>query len=140
MSEPAIPLVRLDNQAVWEAVSPKLQELVLSGRFTLGPELEEFEGAAAATFGAGWAVGVASGTAALTLPLRAALPPGSRVGIPANTFFATLEAVVLAGHRPVVLDHDGARFHYSGITVRPRPTCTRWSGPPSDSTTSKPWC
>src|SRR5712691_2701903 len=93
-----VPAVRLDNTEVWEAIHDRLRELVLRGRFVLGPEVEEFERLAALTFGCSWAVGVSSGTAALVLALRAApLRPGARVAIPANTFFATFEAVLLAG-------------------------------------------
>lgn len=101
-----IPTVRLENEVTWDAVLPRLKDLVLSGRFTLGPELEEFEEAAAAAFGASWCVGTSSGTSALMLVLRAGLRPGSRVAVPANTFFATVEAVIAAGHLPVIIDND----------------------------------
>jgi dTDP-4-amino-4,6-dideoxygalactose transaminase len=102
-----IPLVRLDNEAVWEAVREELRELVLRGEFILGSHVEAFEEEAAEAFGCRWAVGTSSGTSALTMALRASpLAPGSRVAVPANTFFATFEAIVLAGHVPVVLDHD----------------------------------
>lgn len=100
-----IPSVRLDNAAVWASVKDKLEELVLAGRFTLGPELEAFEREAASVFGTSWCVGTSSGTSALVLALRASgLPAGAKVAIPANTFFATFEAVVMAGLRPVVVD------------------------------------
>jgi dTDP-4-amino-4,6-dideoxygalactose transaminase len=99
--------VSLDNAATWERILPRLHALVLRGGFTLGPEVEEFERAAAATFACKWAVGTSSGTSALALALRASgLPPASRVALPANTFFATFEAIVQAGHVPVVVDHD----------------------------------
>jgi dTDP-4-amino-4,6-dideoxygalactose transaminase len=102
-----IPAVSLDNSGTWERILPRLRELVLRGGFTLGPEVEEFERRAAETFGCNWAVGTSSGTSALALALRASgLPPASRVALPANTFFATFEAVVQAGHVPVVVDHD----------------------------------
>jgi dTDP-4-amino-4,6-dideoxygalactose transaminase len=101
-----IPAVRLDNRAAWEAVRERLEDLVLSGRFILGPEVEEFEARAAEAFGCTWAVGTSSGTSAIALALRAApIDPGSRVAIPANTFYAVLEAVIQAGHMPVVVDH-----------------------------------
>jgi dTDP-4-amino-4,6-dideoxygalactose transaminase len=101
-----IPAVRLDNRATWEAVHDRLEDLVLSGRFILGAEVEEFESKAAQAFGCSWAVGTSSGTSAITLALRAApIPPRSRVALPANTFYAVLEAVVQAGHVPVVIDH-----------------------------------
>jgi dTDP-4-amino-4,6-dideoxygalactose transaminase len=102
-----IPPVRLDNAAVWDAVHDRLQDLVLSGRFILGPEVDEFEEAAAKSFGSAWAVGTSSGTSAIMLALRAApLEPGSRIALPANTFYAVFEAVLQAGHTPVVVDHD----------------------------------
>lgn len=103
-----IPPVRLDNEDVWNALEPRIKDLVLRGGFVLGPELEEFEAAAAEAFGCDWAVGVSSGTSALFLALRAApgLSSGARVALPANTFFATFEAVVTAGMEPVVVDQD----------------------------------
>lgn len=102
-----IPPVKLSNDEVWAALKDKVEELVLSGRFILGPEVDEFEAAAAREFGCTWAVGTSSGTSALWLALRAApLHRGARVVVPANTFFATFEAVVMAGHVPVVVDHD----------------------------------
>jgi dTDP-4-amino-4,6-dideoxygalactose transaminase len=104
---PAIPSARLDNASTWEAVLPQLKALVLRGDFILGEALKEFEGAAAAAFGCRWAVGTSSGTSALILALRAAgLPEEARVALPANTFYAVFEAVLSAGHVPVIVDHD----------------------------------
>lgn len=100
-----IPQVRLDNKEIWDAIKPELEELVVEGRFVLGPELERFETLAAETFGSSWCVGTSSGTSALALTLKAALPPGSRVALPANTFYATFEAVLQAEHIPVLVDH-----------------------------------
>ncbi|MDQ3952288.1 MAG: DegT/DnrJ/EryC1/StrS family aminotransferase [Actinomycetota bacterium] len=102
-----IPPVRLDNAEVWDALAPRIEDLVKRGGFVLGPELEEFEAAAAAAFGCRWAAGVSSGTSALWLALRAlGLQPGARVALPANTFFATCEAVLTAGMTPVIVDND----------------------------------
>jgi len=104
---PPIPAVQLDNAEVWEAILPRLRDLLLGGRFLLGPQCEEFERSAARTFGSGWAIGTSSGTAAIALALRAApLEPGARIALPANTFFAVLESILAAGHIPVVVDHD----------------------------------
>jgi len=103
----SIPQVRLDNAEVWEAIRPRLEELITTGRFTLGPAVEEFEAAAAQAFGCPWAVGTSSGMSALVLALRAApLRARARVAIPANTFYAVFEAVVVAGYVPVITDHD----------------------------------
>lgn len=102
-----IPPVRLDNAEVWDAIAPRVEELVKRGGFVLGPELDEFEAAAARAFGCRWAAGTSSGTSALWLALRAfGLRPGARVALPANTFFATCEAVLMAGMTPVVFDND----------------------------------
>lgn len=102
-----IPPVKLANDDIWAALKDKVEDLVLGGRFVLGPEVAAFETAAAQAFGCKWAIGTSSGTSALWLALRAApLPRGARVVLPANTFFATFEAVVMAGHVPVVVDHD----------------------------------
>ena len=102
-----IPPVRLDNSGVWDALASRVKELVERGGFVLGPEVEEFESAAADAFGCRWAAGTSSGTSALWLALRAlGLPPRARVGIPANTFFATCEAVLMAGMVPVIFDND----------------------------------
>jgi dTDP-4-amino-4,6-dideoxygalactose transaminase len=98
--------VALGNVEVFDEILPRLRDLVARGDFILGPELAEFEAAAAKAFGCSWAVGTSSGTSALALSLQAAsLPGASKVAIPANTFFATAEAVVQAGHVPVVVDH-----------------------------------
>ncbi|MDQ3895751.1 MAG: DegT/DnrJ/EryC1/StrS family aminotransferase [Actinomycetota bacterium] len=80
-----------------------------SGRFVSGAEVDALESALADYTGAGHAVAVGSGTAALTLALMAAgIGPGDEVILPANTFFATAEAVVAAGATPVVADVDPA--------------------------------
>ena len=74
-----------------------------------GEEVDAFESALAGYVGAQHAVAVGSGTAALSLALIAAgIGPGDEVILPANTFFATAEAVVAAGARPVVADVDPA--------------------------------
>jgi dTDP-4-amino-4,6-dideoxygalactose transaminase len=74
-------------------------------RFVLGPELEAFEHELAAASGAAGAVGVASGTDALELALRAVgVAAGDHVVIPAMTFVATAGAIVRIGARPVLVD------------------------------------
>ena len=100
----AIPLF-----ATWPALEPLISEVadrqraVLgSGRYILGPEVEAFEAEFAAYVGRRHCVGVASGTDALTISLRSlGVGPGDEVVVPAYTFFATAEAVVNAGARPV---------------------------------------
>jgi dTDP-4-amino-4,6-dideoxygalactose transaminase len=78
-----------------------------SGHFVDGEEVELFEAGLAGHVGSPDAVGVASGTAALQLALLAAgIGRGDEVVLPPNTYFATAEAVVATGARPVFADVD----------------------------------
>ena len=97
------------------------QEAVLrSGRYILGPEVEGFEAEFAAYLGARHCVGVANGTDALTIALRAlGVGSGDEVVVPALTFYATAEAVVNAGATPVFCDVDAATFDITAATVEP---------------------
>jgi dTDP-4-amino-4,6-dideoxygalactose transaminase len=73
----------------------------------MGPKVAEFEAELAAACGTEHAVAVSSGTAALHLALLAlGLGVGDEVIVPAYTFPATANAVVLAGARPVLVDVD----------------------------------
>ena len=110
----AVPL--LDLQAQYATLAGELDEAVLgvvrAQRFILGPTVEKFEQEAARYLGVKHAIGCASGTDALLLPLRALqLEPGDEVIVPAFTFFATAGAVWNAGLRPVFADIDPATFN-----------------------------
>src|SRR2546422_1150874 len=75
--------------------------------FVQGPEVAAFEQAFAAFSGVRHCVGVASGTDAIELALRAAgVGPGDEVILPANPFIATAEAVARSGATPVLVDCD----------------------------------
>ena len=88
-------------------VSEGWQRLLETNGFIGGALVEEFEAEFAAFTGRGHAIGVANGTDALHLVLRALeIGPGDEVLVPANTFIATAEAVVLAGARPRFVDVD----------------------------------
>ena len=102
-----VPFVDLKIQAVhlrgeYEAA---LWSVIDRAAYTMGPELERFEGAFAALCGCAHAIGVSSGTDALKLALIAVgVKPGDEVIVPANTFIATAEAVSHIGARPVFVD------------------------------------
>ncbi len=89
-----------------------------SQKFIHGPQVAELEGALAARFDLGRAVGVASGTDALLLPLRALdARPGDEVIVPSFTFFATAGAVWNAGLKPVFCDVDPVTFNMTPQSV-----------------------
>ncbi|HTK28605.1 MAG TPA: DegT/DnrJ/EryC1/StrS family aminotransferase [Vicinamibacterales bacterium] len=105
----AIPLVNLPRQyeRLAPAIDAALADVCGRGDFILGRAVASFEQAFAAYTGARHAIGVASGTDALHLILRAlGIGPGDEVIVPANTFIATAQAVWCCGARPVLADCD----------------------------------
>jgi dTDP-4-amino-4,6-dideoxygalactose transaminase len=102
-----------------EAILERVRAVMQSGRFVLGPEVEAFEREFAAFLGVRHVVGVANGTEAITIALRAmGVEPGDEVVVPSFTFYATAEAVVSAGARPVFCDVDGGTRNVTAATVR----------------------
>jgi dTDP-4-amino-4,6-dideoxygalactose transaminase len=104
-----IPLVdlRLQHAEVDAEVRAGFDRVLETGAFILGPEVEAFEAEFAAYCGVQRALGVGNGTDALELALRAGgIGVGDEVIVPANTFVATVEAVVRAGAVPVLVDCD----------------------------------
>lgn len=104
-----VPLTVMDNHdpAMLRELVDVVEDVARSGVFIGGPFVERFEAALAAACQIAHAVGVSSGTEALTLTLRALeLAPGDEVIVPANSFVATAEAVILAGGRPCFADVD----------------------------------
>lgn len=107
------------------ALTPLLKEVAArqravleSGRYVLGPEVEAFEREFAELAGVRHCIGVANGTEALTIALRAlGIEPGDEVVVPAVTFYATAEAVVNAGARPVFCDIDPRTFTMTAETT-----------------------
>jgi dTDP-3-amino-3,4,6-trideoxy-alpha-D-glucose transaminase len=86
--------------------------ILTSSAFILGEEVEAFEAEWAAVCGTDHCVGVASGTAALSLLLQAAgVGAGDEVLIPAHTYIATALAVVGAGAVPVLVDVNEGTGH-----------------------------
>ena len=89
------------------------------GRFILGPEVAAFEQEFAAYVGAAHAIGVANGTEAITIALRAlGVGPGDEVVVPSFTFYASAEAIPPTGATPVFCDVDPATFCVTPETVR----------------------
>lgn len=109
------PLLPSDPGANYRAhrreIDAAVRRVFESGRYVLGREVEAFEAEFARAIGAGECVGVASGTDALLLALRALdIGPGDAVYTVSHTAVATAAAIVLAGATPVLVDVDPASF------------------------------
>ena len=119
-----MPIPLFDTRTQLAGLRPELDVAVArvmdSGRFVLGPEGEAFEAEFAAHVGARHAIGVANGTDAITIALRAmGVGPGDEVVVPSFTFYASAEAIPPTGATPVFCDIDLETFCITPETVRP---------------------
>ncbi len=108
-----IPQIDLTRQhaALRKELLEAVERVLASSRFILGPEGEALEAEVAALSGVRYGVGVASGTDALHLALRALdVGTGDEVITPAFSFVASASAVLHAGARPVFVDIDLETF------------------------------
>ena len=88
------------------------------GSYILGPEVEAFEEEFASYLGVRHCIGVANGTDALTIALKAVgVGPGDEVVMPSFTFYATAEAALVLGAEPVWCDIDPETFCVTRQTV-----------------------
>jgi len=93
--------------SIKDEIDANLQAVIQSGQFVQGPMLKRFEGELASYVGAKYAIGVGNGTDALWLAFMAlGLGPGDEIITNANTFFATAEAIWIAGATAVLVDCD----------------------------------
>jgi dTDP-4-amino-4,6-dideoxygalactose transaminase len=115
----AVPLFASSLEPHHDVLAERIAAVVRSGRYILGPEVETFELEFATYLGVAHCVGVANGTDALTIALRAlGVRPGDEVVCPSFTFYATAEAIVNAGGRPVFCDVDPATACVTAETVK----------------------
>jgi dTDP-3-amino-3,4,6-trideoxy-alpha-D-glucose transaminase len=117
----AVPL--FDTSAPLSGLREELRAAVArvldSERYILGPEVSAFEGEFASYCGAQHAVGVANGTEAITIALRAmGVGPGDEVVVPSFTFYASAEAIPPTGATPVFCDIDPHTYCVTAETVR----------------------
>ena len=100
-------------------IHSRLRDVIDRGRFILGPEVAAFERELAEYLEVRHVVGVANGTDAITIALRAlGIAPGDRVIVPSFTFYASAEALVTAGAVPVFCDVDPDTRNVTEETVR----------------------
>ena len=114
-----VPLFASSLEPYHDRLTEAIDRVARSGRYILGPELEAFEAEFAAYLGVKHCIGVANGTDALTIALRAAgVGPGDEVVMPSFTFYATAEAAIVMGARPVFCDIDPDTFCVTPETVK----------------------
>ncbi len=113
----------VDLKAQYHSMKDEIDAAVLStlesGHFILGPAVSRFEESIAAYLGVKHAIGLASGTDALVLALRALnIGADDEVIIPAYTFFATAGTVMSVGAKPVFVDVDPESYEIDVTKIR----------------------
>lgn len=112
-TEAPIPLLDLGlaHRAIADELKRDFERVLASGQFILGAEHDAFERELAAACGVRHAVGLSSGTSAISVALQAlGVGPGDEVVVPAFTYFATASAVSQLGARPVFADVEPLRM------------------------------
>jgi len=114
MTKTDIPLVDLVAQyrTIRDEVRAAIDDVLEGMQLTIGPNVRAFDQEFAAFCGAKHAIGVGSGTDALQLAIRAlGISSGDEVITVSHTFFATVEAILYSGARPILVDVDEKTFN-----------------------------
>ncbi|MGA2670070.1 MAG: DegT/DnrJ/EryC1/StrS family aminotransferase [Dehalococcoidia bacterium] len=120
-----IPLVDLKKQcqSIKQEVLAEIGQVLDGMQLFLGKNVQALESNFAAYCGAKFAIGVGSGTDALHVALRACgIGPGDEVITVSHTFIATVEAIILAGAKPVLVDIDAETYNMDPYQVGKRIT------------------
>ena len=122
MSDGARPLLTADPAANFRAhageIRAAIERVLTDGHYILGPEVEAFEREFADYHGGGHTLGVANGTDALELALRAVgVQRGDAVATVANTASATVAAIAEIGARPVFVEIDETTMTMSAAAL-----------------------
>ncbi|MFM9025431.1 MAG: DegT/DnrJ/EryC1/StrS family aminotransferase [Planctomycetaceae bacterium] len=110
---PGVPLLALDRQyaALGAEIRAAIMRVCDSGRFVLGPDVDDLEAELARALDAPHVISCASGSDALLLALMAlGVGTGDEVILPSYTFFATASAVTRLGAIPIFADIDAATY------------------------------
>jgi dTDP-4-amino-4,6-dideoxygalactose transaminase len=115
--------LKAQNGALEAELNAAFLRVLRSGQFILGPEVDRFEKALAASVGARHALGVSSGTDAILLALMAlGIGPGDEVLCPSFTFFATAGCIARVGAKPVFVDSCPVSFNLDARAAEKRIT------------------
>lgn len=133
-----VPFLDLKAQyhQIKDEVKPELEEVMETCHYVLGPKVKNFEEKFAAICGVKHCVALSSGTAAVHGMIWAAdIPRGSGLITPPNTFTATAEGIVLAGHVPVFVDAQSGSWNLSPSRTAEFLSSCSSSGKPVDPRT-----
>ena len=120
-----IPILDLKPQyeSIKEEIQTAISSVLESGRFIMGPEVQQFEQEVAQYLGVKHAIGVNSGTDALVIGLKAlGIGEGDEVITTPFSFFATAESISNVGAKPVFADIDSRSFNINPEAIRAKIT------------------
>lgn len=106
------------NKKFFDEYNKKFQQVLSSGWFILGNNVETFQKEFAKYHNSKYCIGVASGLDALTLSLIASeIPQGSEVIVPSNTYIATILSIFHAKMKPVLVEPDIATYNIDPMKI-----------------------
>jgi len=113
----------IDLGAQYQSIKPEIDgaiaNVIKDSAFIGGKYVKNFEQQFSDYVGAKYCIGVGNGTDALEIAIEAAaLPPGSEIIVPGNSFIASAEAVTRCGHKVVFADVDHGCYTLTAETVR----------------------
>lgn len=133
-----VPFLDLKAQyeQIRDEIKPEIEDVLETCYYVLGPKVKNFEEKFAEICGVKHCVALSSGTAAVHGMIWATdIPPGSGLVTPPNTFTATAEGIVLAGHVPVFADANPGTWNLSPEKTREFLKSCSTSGKPVDPKT-----
>jgi dTDP-4-amino-4,6-dideoxygalactose transaminase len=97
----------ISNKPYYEEFKSSFAKFLDSGWYVLGGKVAQFEQNFGKYIGTKYAIGVASGLDALVLGIESLhLPKGSEILVPSNTYIASINSIIMAGHIPVLVEPD----------------------------------
>ena len=121
--------LKAQQTRIRKRIEARLSAVLDHGKYIAGPEITELEDLLAARTGASDVVACASGTAALIIPLLAeGIGQGDAVFLPAFTYNATANAVILSGATPIFVDIDPATFNLDAEDLSRRVDAVKKAG------------